>query len=683
MSLLQCAQERSGSIESIEREMKVKVREIVRAYRHSWDVYSELLQNSVDAINRRFRIMNDPDYYRYDEYRVRFPQLQPDPSYRGKIAIRISVQDKEIEVRDNGVGIASDNIERFLLPDGSDKRMGQEYGFKGYGLTYVAFISRSFSIVSQPFLPTEADVHEFALTGLFAWLTSDENTSFPDGPVPNTQPTVQSSAQPWNTIVKVSLDDDYVTRFPAISSAQQAIELVGSRDRLSAFEYVLRTRTAIGNTRVLFSKAPVVPIDISLSVHFAEGDEVFDMEIPYRYFHPKEHEEVANNAFEFDEYVGQLTRAGFDRGFSGLYHTVTDVTVGTLKQIKCDYALASISTTRLTNIEDKLGFSEVESGDVDVSYGVYLAIDGMPTGVRIDDWDRRGAYLKRYFVVVDAAMDISNQLDPGRKGISKYYALQMSEKAIELLNTSRIGDSDSFARYAGRYLDYGQSGRQVNLPEGFLERIKVAREKGQQQERTQADTLAKLRKVSSLEYFPSDEQGVVALFHELVARGIIKGYRSVYLAGSSAIYDAALEYSIECIPENTFPLDPVGVGQAFVADLKRQTNSLFYEHKNHYLGFTALPELCVDFKRSIGGLLQEVLMRSGTSSKDPNLLNLIITWDDEIPSSIESTAYTLDTVIDKRRKYHGTTHRLGLTREYSTEIQCIVLKDVLNRLSWL
>jgi len=324
---------------------------------------------------------------------------------------------------------------------------------------------------------------------------------------------------------------------------------------------------------------------------------------------------------------------------------------------------------------------QIQNGDVDVSYGVHLAIDGMPTGVRIDQWDKGGAYLKRYFVVVDAALDISNQLDPGRKGISRYYASQISDRAQDLLSNARIGDSDSFSRYAVRYLDHGHGGRQpIDLPEEFQARVTTAREQGSEQESHFPALLSLLRAHSSLEYFPSDEQGVIALFFELLNQRVLKGYRAVYLAGSRAVYDAALEYSLECTSENVHPTDPLGAGQAFVDQLRRGTGRLRYEHRNHYAGLSALPELCVDFKRTIGDFLDEVIVKSSKSSKDPNMLNMLVAWDDIVPNYIDSAAYQLIAVDDRYRRYHGTTHRLRLTREYNTEISCIVLRAVLQRI---
>jgi len=679
MSLLETAQQKASDLQSVEEEIRRRVREIVRAYRHSWDVYSELIQNSVDAINRRYRVLNDPDFYLYERYRQNFPGFESDQTYRGRIQITIDVPNRKIEVRDNGVGILPARMEEFLLPEGTDKQVGQEYGFKGFGLTFVAFISEEFYLASRPFFPPEADTHEFGLNGLFSWLVDDDDAvPFPSEPIPNVKAAEANIGEDWNTVVRVGLLDDYTSQFPAMSAAEQAIELVRERGRLDGFEFVLRTRTAIGNTRALFNRAPIVPIDIELTVVFSSDDSE-DCPIPYLYFHPKEHKEVAVVSYDFHDYFQQYKKPRFTRDFRALYHTVPNQHVGTRRPIKCDFALSAIATRRLSNIEAALGLDKIESGDVGITYGVHLAINGMPTGLRIDDWDTRGAWLKRFYIVVDADLYISNQLDPGRKGISQYYARLMGDQARTLIGETRVGDSEAFSRYASTHLDYGKGPEVGGLPpQDFRIKVAQAREQGVQQQQENTALLNHLAELSHLSCLPTDEQEVIALFYELQTQGVIKGYRTVYLAGSSAVYDAAFDYEIKCNnEENVYPTDPLGIGGVLAQDLQSRGLPV-YVHRDLNATQTALPELCVEFKRTVGLFLEE-MEHPGRSSKDSRQIDLLIVWDIDIPPSLQDR-YTIDPVANNRRIYHGTTHRLGIIAQ-STEIHCIVLKEILNKLS--
>lgn len=673
MGIIDAAIERNSQTEFVEERLRKSIQEIVRSYRNSWDPYSETIQNSVDAINRRFRILNDPDFHLYHEYREEY-EIESDPSFEGAIKIIINAEDNTIEVRDNGVGMREEEIEEFLLPQGTDKEVGQEYGFKGYGLTYATFISKYVDIKSRHFHLDGEPGSRISIEGLFDWLCDESGeVSFPDSPRPDVETTDQMP-DPWNTIVRLELAEQYSGEFPAISACDDALSYARDEQYLDGLEYMLRTHTAIGNTRPLFNKAPIVPIEISLDVTFPNGDKMEDIEIPYRYYHPKDHEQIDFLSFSFDEYFDEYRKPDFDKDFRALYHTINDVTVGSQNPIECDFAICAIASSRLSNIESSMGLSEIESSDIGISYGVHLAIDGMPLGLRVDNWDSKGGNIKRYYVVVNAELDVSNQLDSGRKGISRYYGRLISDKAHDLISSETVNDSEPFASYASSHLDHGQGRSPGGLPpQDFRTKVQNVRENGSDQDEGERDVLSE---VSDLIYLPTNEQEVVSLFYQLLSKRIIKGYNVVYHAGSSSVYDAAFEYEVECNDENSYPGDELGIGRVMVQDLDSMGED-YYRHEDHYQRTTYHPELCVEFKKSVGGLLDEIINRPSRSNKDVNAIDLLICWDSNVPSSIPQTAYTLDPKNNDRRIFHGTTHSLGITNPERTDIPCIVLKDLL------
>lgn len=99
------------------------MQEIVRSYRHSRDIFSELIQNSVDAINRRHMVHNDPQYYLYQEFREKYGVIEPDPDFRGKLSIELDVDNRTLIVSDNGIGIDPDKIEKYILPKDQKKNL--------------------------------------------------------------------------------------------------------------------------------------------------------------------------------------------------------------------------------------------------------------------------------------------------------------------------------------------------------------------------------------------------------------------------------------------------------------------------------------------------------------------------------------------------------------------------------
>jgi len=119
------------------------------------------------------------------------------------------------------------DIENFLLPEGTDKQVGQEYGFKGYGLTYAAFISDQVDIISSHFLGSNSDGH-ISLEGLFEWLCDqDEDVEFPGGPIPDVTDTDVLSNE-WSTKIRIQLAEEYSSHFPSVSACDHALDYARS-----------------------------------------------------------------------------------------------------------------------------------------------------------------------------------------------------------------------------------------------------------------------------------------------------------------------------------------------------------------------------------------------------------------------------------------------------------------------
>lgn len=96
--------------EDVERRLRQKVNETFRAYRHSWDVFSEIIQNSVDVINQRYGILNDPSFYLYEPYREKYT-ITPDPSY----ALRQPAPPKDASEAERHKSVGSPAVLRMRL----------------------------------------------------------------------------------------------------------------------------------------------------------------------------------------------------------------------------------------------------------------------------------------------------------------------------------------------------------------------------------------------------------------------------------------------------------------------------------------------------------------------------------------------------------------------------------------
>lgn len=648
-----------------EEQLKAEIQEVVRAYRHSWDIYSELLQNAVDSINRRYLIYSDPEYYLYKEFRERYPEINTDLDYRGEIKIIWDCEKRQLTVRDNGIGMDSKKIQNYILPKGSGKKIGKDYGFKGYGLTFATFVSKEINIISK--FIADPNIFQIKLNGCFGWLAKGEK--FPNGaenePKKIEEPTVSDSG----TIITVTLEEEYSELYPAIASIDQMLDIIKKEKDIDKLEYLLRSRTAIGNTRYLFGEQPIVPIDVSLEV-IIDG-KVHTKKINYSYFHPKDHKLVKDLSYDFKDYVNNLKRVGFIKDFKALYYMQCGEEVGSQRKLTFDVAICAISQGRLSSIEAALGINDDE--DFEITSGIYLAINGMPTGIRIDNWaERGGAFLKRYFVIVDTDISMSEQLDPGRKGVSKYYANLISDHVKKMFGQIIIEDSDPFGKYAGAHLDTGKVTSEDDGYENFEELLESIEEEIEGYSKEEKIILEKIQEYSSLNRIPSTEQETIVLFYELLQQEIIKGYKTIYISGK-ATYDAAFTYKINLKEAKNSKEDKLGVAPAIIQEQLSQGKK-FYEPKN----LRRTKKFCIEFKHTIGKLLSEL---EGKTEKDPSCIDLLICWDIDIPTNISQTSYTLGEIHDSQRKYHGTTHTLGIIRaEGNTTIPCIVLKTVLEKI---
>ena len=82
-------------------QIRSNIERIISSYRHIWDIYTELLQNSADAIIEKFG---------------------EDKIEQGRIELEINTEQREIIITDNGIGIEESEISKILVNGKSLKR---------------------------------------------------------------------------------------------------------------------------------------------------------------------------------------------------------------------------------------------------------------------------------------------------------------------------------------------------------------------------------------------------------------------------------------------------------------------------------------------------------------------------------------------------------------------------------
>jgi len=92
---------------------------ILKSYTGYYDVFSELLQNALDACEAQAKISK--------------------PEYQPKIWIYIDIEQGRIRVVDNGIGLSLQEFRYFLKPNVSFKKPRDFRGQKGVGATFLAY----------------------------------------------------------------------------------------------------------------------------------------------------------------------------------------------------------------------------------------------------------------------------------------------------------------------------------------------------------------------------------------------------------------------------------------------------------------------------------------------------------------------------------------------------------------
>ena len=110
----------AGSIaEVLEDASKRVVYNILKSYTGYFDVFSELLQNSLDAVEQR--------------------KSKESAGYQPKIWINIDIPECRVRVVDNGIGMGEREFKYCLRPSVSFKQQADLRGHKGVGATFVAY----------------------------------------------------------------------------------------------------------------------------------------------------------------------------------------------------------------------------------------------------------------------------------------------------------------------------------------------------------------------------------------------------------------------------------------------------------------------------------------------------------------------------------------------------------------
>jgi len=578
------------------------IRNIIDSYHHEWDVLAELCQNAVDAIREK----NTP---------------------QGIVHIRFDRMRHSIEVTDTGIGMTREKASQALAPNVTFKR-GQPklIGEKGLGLTFCAFRTNKITIETST---GDGFVHTAVFTGGRGWVEEDGT----DKP-----------------LVVVNSREEASQSFTKVSAEDVKADFDLERPRL---RHLLLTKTALGSTFPLWTDLEKRNADIEIRLRIVDdtGGETHEI-LPHRYWHPADHlrlkksleeiKELANNN-KIRDFKGWGLTDKREIPLSGKPAHFYTLMLSVPEYDKLAAQEHLLSRYKLRQKEAEKSGGQVAHADEpgDVEPGIYLSVKGMPTGIGLPfpTGTTEAGYWNNFYFLVEADwlnFDAGRKVIPGRTQEVIKRACKTIWDEMRAWKTRFIGHEgeDSVDQFAENQKAQGRLDKVSGFPNLGLGKIPFAKE-------------------------PQSEQAVIAVFHEILGRGLLKGYQTFDI-NTASTYDAIIRYSLSGTDVGAQAL------QIWRDKLNRKTAQ----------GIEFFP-LNVEFKFEAADILDDL----GDKTKYLDQIHLLICWtcDD---SSFEHEGVTVHPVERDAELFNGASKRLEFGASFSVQksVYLIELKELVKRL---
>lgn len=469
------------------KRIKKEIQGICDSYSHPWDILAELVQNSVDSIkkwNRDYSSKSNKKHF---------------------IDIKIDQRAKSISVTDSGTGIDLKKLPGLLAPNATDKDNDTDLvGEKGVGLKFAVFSSNKFTLETT----STRGKYFCELNKSRDWLHSDADEKLDI----EKDYVEEKEKDPTETYTKIELMD--------VGDAAEQI-FVYDFNELS---YILRTKTFIGFTGDIF-KEEKLDVVVTLELINKAG-QAEKKKIDFRYWLPSDFfsKNELTDINQYEKEAGKLNDAQRARRLSSkCLYSKDVVTLGGKKYWY--YAFFVPSRDTWDRMAETAKLNRNINDEPLINHGIYVSTRGMPTGIEVVP-PRGGAmgFWAQLFILIEYD---GFKFDIGRKAIPN------KEKGL-LRDIAKT----QFNRFNGLWELV--SGR-APIPRNPT--ITALQKSDYMAELEKLPNLG-LKEIQFLKEPINQEAGVVAIFHELLGKGIIKGYHGLASA-YKAPYDFWGKYHIE------------------------------------------------------------------------------------------------------------------------------------------
>lgn len=619
--------------------LKREIENILSSYVGWYDPFCELIQNSLDAVEAR------------NSLELSSGSIE---SYTPKINIIIDLDENTLTVSDNGIGLDKEKFEQFLAPNFSFKS-GKTRGHKGVGATYVAY--------GFNFMRISTKVPDFEASGRIVnarnWIKSPSS-----GANPKVEPISTPDSDPEfkdfdrGVSINVRFDD---------STHPKKLNWIKT-ETAEQWHKILSIKTGLGSVHPDSNVITtiIVKSNGTTTTHEAKGT-------AYLWLHDSVGKSAAirDIAVESDKTFAKhgITRKLKDkyRNLDFMYDTWTASELGEILKGKLDEEELNVLKTHSPSVSVEFGstakiwqqFNDslgIRSGYKVLNTGIQLAANNMPQGETLI------VPLKRYTGrqnQVHFLIHFDNYTpDLGRKGFHRElsdFAKSVSQKLME--------------NHLSKF--YSQMKPNTGVSPELARGMKISNWKKDMLGHEAAKPLELTNKYFflpvervSITSDPTREQDVIALFHQLIAGGVIRGLR-IMSTNERFTYDGLFKIGFD-LKKGLYIYDeeknPLGVSE-------ETADTLF--------GIITDP-MILEYKFSLDGLIEDF------ESNDKNIkdIDLCIAWE---TGDLYLEKYGITSLLisdnSSQREYHGVTHVLQDLETGARHCDLIILEELIKHLN--
>lgn len=614
--------------------IKRQIKNILKSYTGWYDPLSELIQNSLDAVDERKKL--------------------GEKDYTPTIWLEINLKENLICITDNGVGFKEEEFKNFLAPNVSYKK-GDTRGNKGVGATYLGY--------GFNYLQIGTKTSDFAFVGTIKggreWVEDESNTK--------TRPNVQQDEPLHKYYNEIDRGSTFVLKFIGEFIRPKDLKWVGA-NTADQWETVLRIKTPLGG--IYFVKKNSIP-KCNLAVVAENGVISEKMITECEYIFPHKVISTCKDLKEIQAKQQELINKGKDGSklpdnfykLNGLYRiwdandvisnnaglriSLNEKELELIKKYNIIlYSFFCYSTDIWKKYNDDV--VKLRKNTRILNGGLQLATNGMPQGeLLIIPLMKNIGYQNVTHAVIHF-----NSADPdlGRKGFQpelETLAQNIAAATVKsFLNWKKLLKTETGAP------------PDIESDKEIHEWIKEQEDHEKSNPlRIQRTDIFLPTKEASLTSEPLNEQDVVALFNQLLAGGVIRGIK-IMASNQHLKYDGVCKFVLRkpfenhIFNENTNPLG--------IKDVDKE--------------FESKPEI-LEYKYNFDALMEEI----EKGDKNERDMNLVIAW--EIGNQWK-TRYDITPLLHfdniHHRTFHGETHVIKDSNTGQFVFHAIFLKELID-----